>query len=247
MRVAPLVVPVLCVSLGYSQTASIPGRETLHYNVEWRLITAGKAHVEWAAAPGARTWQVNFRLESVGLVSKLFKVEDDYTASLNQSLCAQSSHLSAHEGSRRRDTRITFDPETHKASYLERDLLKNTVVTSQEIDVPSCVHDVIGGLYFMRTLNLEPGQSTQIPISDGKRSAMVKVEAQQREEVKVPEGAFRTIRYEAFMFNDVIYRRSAHLYIWLTDDRRKLPVQIRVRMQIATGTVTLQLEKHESQ
>jgi hypothetical protein len=33
--------------------------------------------------------------------------------------------------------------------------------------------------------------------------------------------------------------------VWLTDDRRKLPVQIRVRMQFAIGTITLQLEKHE--
>jgi hypothetical protein len=247
MRFPTLVLPAICVSLGYSQTGSIPAHEILQYNVEWRLITAGKARVEWSAAPGLRNWQVNFHLESVGLVSKLFKVEDNYTAILNQSLCAQSSHLTAQEGSRRRDTRITFDPETHKASYLERDTLKNAVVLSQETDIPSCVHDVIGGLYFLRTLNLEPGQSAQVPISDGKRSAMVKVEAQQREEVKVPEGTFRTIRYEAFLFNNVIYRRSAHLYVWLTDDRRKLPVQIRVRMQIATGTVTLQLEKHESQ
>jgi hypothetical protein len=44
---------------------------------------------------------------------------------------------------------------------------------------------------------------------------------------------------------DALYRRSAHLYIRLTDDRRKLPVQIRVRMQFAIGSITLQLEKHE--
>jgi hypothetical protein len=43
----------------------------------------------------------------------------------------------------------------------------------------------------------------------------------------------------------VLYRRPAHLYVWLTDDRRKLPVQIRVRMPITIGTITLQLEKHE--
>ena len=60
---------------------------------------------------------------------------------------------------------------------------------------------------------------------------MARVEAQQREDIKTPAGAFKTIRYEAFLFNDVLYRRYGHLYVWLSDDARKLPVQIRVRLQ----------------
>jgi hypothetical protein len=92
-------------------------------------------------------------------------------------------------------------------------------------------------------LTLEPGQSTEVPVSDGKKSVMAKVEAQQREDVKTSAGAFKTIRYEIYVFNDVLYRRPAHLYIWLTDDRRKLPVRVQVRMQFAIGTITLLLEK----
>jgi hypothetical protein len=181
----------------------------------------------------------------VGLVSKLFKVEDDYSALLNPGFCAQAVQMTTHEGSRQRETKVTFDAETKKASYLERDLVKNTVLLSQEIDFSPCVHDVLGGLYFLRSLNLEPNQSAEIPVSDGKKSAKVKVEAQQREDIKTPEGAFKTIRYEVYLFNNVIYRRPAHLTLWLTDDRRKLPVEIRVRLQFTIGTITLQLEKHE--
>jgi len=229
------------------QSAGLPAKETLTYNVEWRLISAGKATVQWAAAsqrdrPG---WQVNLHLESVGLVSKLFKVEDDYSAHLNQALCVQSSLMTSHEGSRRHETKVTFDAETHKASYLERDLAKNTVLASQESDIPECVHDVIGGVYFLRTLNLEPGQSTEVPVSDGKKTVMARVEAQQREDVTVPDASYKTIRYEVFLFNNVLFRRSAHLHVWLTDDRRKLPVQVQVRLQFTIGTITLQLEKHE--
>ena len=45
------------------------------------------------------------------------------------------------------------------------------------------------------------------------------------------------------LFNGVIFRRKARLFIWLTDDARRLPVQIQVRMPFYLGTVTLQLEK----
>jgi hypothetical protein len=44
----------------------------------------------------------------------------------------------------------------------------------------------------------------------------------------------------------VIYRRSGRTYIWLTNDRRRLPVQIQVHLQLAIGTITLQLEKEET-
>jgi hypothetical protein len=49
------------------------------------------------------------RLESAGLVSKLYRVEDVYNVSYDPGLCATSLHLEALEGRRKRDTRVTFD------------------------------------------------------------------------------------------------------------------------------------------
>jgi Protein of unknown function (DUF3108) len=244
---APLVLSLLYAPLAFPQAADIPSKESLSYNVEWRLITAGQVLIEWHAAPADEHpgRRASLHLESIGLVSKLYKVDIESVSNLNQALCAVSSVTTGREGSRRRETSVTFDAESHKAFYRERDLGRNAIVSSQEVSIPPCVHDVLGGLFYLRTLELEPGQTTEVPVSDGKKSAMVKIEAQQREELKVPDGVFKTVRYEIYLFNNVIYRRSARLHVWLTDDRRKLPVQIRVRMQIAIGNVTLQLAKHE--
>ena len=230
--------------LAFPQNNPLPARETLTYSIEWRLITAGKATVEWAAT-SADTAQIKVKVESSGLVSKLFRVEDHYVASLGSGLCGESVDFNAQEGSRLRETKINFDYPNHRADYLERDRVKNTVLLAKETDIPPCTHEISGALYFLRTLNVEPGQSVLVPLTDGKKSAIVKVEAQQREDVKTPAGAFKTIRYEAYVFNNVLYRRPAHLYFWLTDDARRLPVQIRVRMQVTIGTITLELEKHE--
>jgi len=244
MRLTPVMVLLACAPLAKPQ--ALPYREKLDYNVEWRLITAGKAQVDWtetgAAQPG---FEVRFHLESVGLVSKLFKVTDEYTALLTPALCARSVLLVSHEGVRQRETRISFDGETRQARYVERNLANNSVLSSRQIEIPPCVHDVIGGLYLLRTLNLEPGQSTQIAVSDGKKFAMVRVEAQARDDVKTAAGAFKTIRYEIYLFNGVLFQRAARLNVWLTEDRRRLPVQVRVRMPITIGTITLELEKVE--
>ena len=100
----PLVTVLVCAGLAFPQTGSLPSRETLLYNIEWRLFSAGKAKLDFAALPASRPeYQVDLHLESSGFVSKLFKVEDDYSASLNAGLCVQSSRTTAHEGNRQRE------------------------------------------------------------------------------------------------------------------------------------------------
>ena len=213
--------------------------ERLTYDIEWRLIHAGSAVID------AQKSHAQLTLESAGMVSTLFKVHDVYSVNYEDPFCATSSMMDSFEGKRHHETKITYDRASNRASYLERDVIKDIVLHSDEVTVPNCVHEVIGAILKLRGMALEPGQSTQVPMSDGRRSAGVKIEAQEREEVKTPAGAFKTIRYEAGMLNGVVYTRKGHAQLWLTDDSRHLPVQIRLRMQFPIGTVTLQLEKEE--
>lgn len=233
-------------SRSFDREALFPTQETFHYAVEWRLIRAGRAKLTWRGEAGdAEGRRGELEIESTGLVSKLFKVEDRYMAAMDASLCATRTHMLAREGSRRRETNVVFDRERGKASYLEKDLNKDTIAHQTEIDVPACVHEVIGALYRLRALRMEPGQTAEVPMSDGKKSVRARVEAQEREEVRTPAGSYKAVRHEAFLFNNVLYRRPGRLFVWLTDDNRRLPVQIRVRLQFHIGTLTFQLEKEE--
>jgi hypothetical protein len=231
--------------LGSSNPGVLPAKETLDYSIEWRLVTAGHAHLEWyATTPKIHMgYEAKLHLESVGLVSRLYRVSDLYTVEMTPTLCAESTVMTAHEGSRNRETRVHYEASSHKANYVERDLNKNTIFSQREIQIPGCVYDVLGGLAAIRAIQLEPGHSTEFRMSDGKKSVSAKIEAEKREEVKTDAGTFKTIRYQAYLFNDVLFHRSAHLYIWLSDDAKKLPVQIQVKMQIAIGTITFKLDK----
>jgi hypothetical protein len=152
--------------------------------------------------------------------------------------------MAAHEGSRNKETRVTFDPQTHKAIYLEKDLNKNSTIM-HDVEIPACVHDVVGALLVLRTLHVEPGKTVQIPVSDGKKFVQVKIESERREDLNTAMGVRKTIRYEVFLFDNVLYKRSGHMHVWLTDDNLRLPVQLQVRLQIAIGTITFKLEKEE--
>jgi len=216
--------------------------ESLQYAVEWRLIRAGTAVLSRTPKANAG-WESDLHLESAGLVNKLYRVNDNYQSRFDSGYCASDFAMQAEEGSRRRDTKVLFDREKKKSSYLERDLVKNTVVLQKELEIPVCVHDVLAALAHLRGSRLKPGQSTQLPITDGKRLVMGKIEAQEKEQVKTAAGTFDAIRYEAYLFNDVLYTRKGRLLLWLTDDDKGLLVQVRVRLSFPVGTISLQLEK----
>jgi hypothetical protein len=231
---------------GFGPGDSGTTREVLEYQVEWRLIPAGSAKLTWTVMPrgSSSAHELRLHLESSGLVSRLFRVDDEYVGSFGQNFCAQYSFISAQEGSRNRETRVNYDAPNRKAIYLEKDLSKNTTIT-HDVEIPPCVHDVIGGLLVLRSLHLEPGKTAQIPVSDGRKFAQVKIESQRREDLNTALGPRKTIRYEVFLFDNVLYKRSGHMHIWLTDDAARLPVQLQVRLQFTIGTITFKLQKEE--
>jgi hypothetical protein len=223
-----------------------PNHESLEYEVEWRLVPAGRAKLSLVQSPAESkaAREMKLHLESTGLVSRLFHVNDDYTSEATENYCAESTFMNAHEGSRERETKVDYDANVHKAFFREHDFTKNTTI-SHEVGIPSCAHDIMSGLYELRTLSLEPGKWITLPVSDGKKSVNLKIECQRREEIRTPLGPRKTLLYEIFAFNDVLYRRPGHIHVWLTDDARRVPVQFEIRMQFTIGTITLRLAKDD--
>ena len=216
-----------------------PGSERLTFDIEWRLIHAGTMILE------SRKSDARMMLQSAGLVSALFKVNDTYTVNFDEPYCATSSSLDSQEGKRHHDTSVAFDRTLGKALFVERDLVKNSLIRQVDVPIPNCVQETVGALLRLRNVPLDPGKATQFPMSDGRRSANVRIEAQEREQIKTPAGTYPTIRYQADLLNGVIYSRKGTAQIWLTDDDFRVPIQIRLRMQFPIGSVTLQLAKQE--
>ena len=173
------------------------------------------------------------------MVGRLFPVKDSYMSVLDAALCTSTVSLQAEEGSRKRETLVTFDQAGKKIHYKERDLVKNQTVLEKDIAIAGCVHDVIGALMRLRAVTLNPGQTMTLPISDGKKLANARIEAQEKETIRTPAGTFQTIRYQAHLFDGVLFERKANLFVWLTDDARKLPVQVQVRLRFYVGSITL--------
>ena len=146
-----------------------PAIEKLTFDVEWRLIHAGTVVLQTQKSHG------DLQLDSAGMVSALVKIHDVYSSNFEEGFCGIDSVMDSQEGKRHHETKVAFDRARNHATYLERDLVKDSVMHSDEIEVPNCVHEMVGALMKMRSMSIDPGQSSQIPMSDGRRFASVKI------------------------------------------------------------------------
>jgi hypothetical protein len=217
--------------------------ERLSYNVSWKVFDAGIATMtleEKTLFQNEESYRIKATVYSTGIVSALFKVVDVFESFLQtKDLCSRKISKKIQEGRRHRETTVTFDSKTRQARMEDRDLNRPDLPPKlTESPVPPCVQDVISALYAIRTKNLRVGELVRFPINDGGRTYDVTVEIQAQEEVRTPAGTFQAFRLEPKVF-DGLFKSKGRLFVWLTADAARVPVQLKAKINIGTITAAL--------
>jgi Protein of unknown function (DUF3108) len=217
--------------------------ETFVYSVSWKIFDAGIATMRLAEKTGFQNeevYRVTATARSVGILSRAFQVLDVFESHFQvKELCSRRITKNIQEGSRRRETVLVFDPKTRQARLEEKDLNQPDLpVKRSESSIPFCVEDVISALYVIRTKTLKVGEQVNFPVNDGGKTYDVSVEVQATEEIRTPAGTFQTLRLEPRVFEG-LFRKKGRMFIWLTDDAEKMPVQVKARINIGTITASL--------
>jgi hypothetical protein len=217
-----------------------PNGQVLHYTAEWRLWTAGNVSLKMEAVGTEQ--KVTGTADSTGFVALLYKVADRFESYFDQKTFC-SSRLTKHteEGRHQRDTQIRFDYLRKKAVLDEKNLKQGGTKHTEE-DIPGCVTDVLSAIYYVGSLQLEPGRTYVFPLNDGGKTVDVRAHVETREEVKTEAGIFKTIRVQPESDTGVLKSRGK-VWVWYTDDAAHIPVQMRARL--FWGTLTFRLNRIE--
>ena len=97
-------------------------------------------------------------------------------------------------------------------------------------------------LYFVRTLDLEVGQTYTLNRYFRPDRNPVIVKVLRKQTIKVPAGTFNTIVVQPIIKSKGIFSEGGKAEVWLSDDKDRVMVQMRVRLSVAT--ISLQLTKH---
>ena len=222
-----------------------PG-EKLRYAVRWRLLPAGEAElsVERDATPGR--WKAMAKANSSGYVSNLYRVEDEYTSIFrNPTFCSTGIRKQINEGERHREVSIQFDPRRRLALLRDGDAAGRTPPRQEQFAIPDCVHDILSALYYVRSQPLEVGQSMEFPLNDGSRTMPIRLEVQAIEEVQTEVGKFQAVRVEPDVFSGHLFKQKGRMFVWFTNDARRIPVQLKAQIGIGTIIASLAGIEHE--
>jgi hypothetical protein len=97
-------------------------------------------------------------------------------------------------------------------------------------------------LQYVRTMDLEVGKTYTLNRYFRPDRNPVIVKVLKEEEISVPAGKFKTIVIQPIIKSKGIFSEGGQARIWLSNDKDRIMVQMRVTLKVAT--ISLQLKKH---
>ncbi|HZY10944.1 MAG TPA: DUF3108 domain-containing protein [Bacteroidota bacterium] len=209
--------------------------EYLKFDVNFGFITAGEAVMAIADTSnnfGRKCFKINFSVDSKPFFNWIYKVEDRYLTIVDtEGLFPWRFEQHIREGGYSRDFVADFDQINHIAK-----------TTEGEYPIPPYVHDIMSAFYFARTVdytNFKPGQKIHLQNFYKDSTYELDVKFRGRQQIEVAAGKFNCVIVEPLAREGGLFKSDGRVYVWLTDDERKIP--IRVSTQIVIGSIDSEL------
>jgi hypothetical protein len=227
----------LTVTAGFAYGAPFKAGEKLVFSVSWSdIVKAGTATLSVPGVKvfnGHKVYHIISTASSGPQVSAFFYTRDRidvYLDAQEYTIWKSEKHLV--EGTYKNDEVVYFDPVNRTAV--------RGVKTMRTLASP---RDALGGFYYVRSLDLAVGNEITVNYADGKISKPIVVKVLRKEQVTVPAGTFDTIVVEPVLEEtEGIFKQEGRIWIWVTDDEKKMPVIL--KSKIAIGDILVQLESY---
>jgi hypothetical protein len=237
LKKASILAAAVCVAAVACFGAPFKPGEKLTFSVSWSdIVKAGTATLSVPGVKvfnGRKIYHIISTASSGPHVSTFFYTRDRidvYLDAVDFTIWKSEKHLV--EGTYKNDEVIYFDPPNRTAT--------RGVTTMRTLPEP---RDALGGFYYVRTLDLSVGGEITVNYADGKITKPIVVKVLRKEQVTVPAGTFDTIVIEPVLQEtEGIFKQEGRIWIWVTDDEKKMPVIL--KSKIAIGNIEVKLESY---
>ena len=218
--------------------AFTPG-EKLTYSISWSdVVQAGTAVLEVSngtTTDGRPTYRFTSRTKSSGMVDLVYPVQDVVESVVDaEDMSSLMFRLQESHGEKKRLRQMDFD-RTHATVKV---VVNNG--TPEIYPVPERVQDALSSLYYVRTRqDFLVDKPIVIAVHDNEKTWSVEVYTVGREKIRTPAGEFDTVKIKTYPKYEGVFMHKGEIYIWLTDDARKIPVLMKSKISIGSIMATL--------
>ncbi len=178
---------------------------------------------------GKKSYHFSVTVKSNKLFSKFYYVNNSVDVYLDYNLMIPYSFsLSVNETNEIKESRSYFNWKEKKAYFWEKKINKKKEKKEEEYnwDIVEYAQSVFSAPFYLRSLQLSPGEEIEYPIANKKKNMLLKVKILRKEEIKVKAGTFNTVVVSPELQIEGVLKQTRKAFIWLTDDDRKFIVKI---------------------
>jgi hypothetical protein len=233
MKIRNIIILATVILAFFAQLSVASAGQRFEYDLKWGFVLAGHSVMEHSDATKANPSMVESTTISADWMEGFYPVRNYVRSELNgtNTFYPSNYRITTLEGTYRKDREVRFELNEGKALYIDH--LKGE---EKNVEIPMKVYDPLSVLFKIKGMKLEVGKSIFVTIFDSKKVWNLEVLVLKKEKIKVPAGTFNTIKINPLMKSEGIFKRKGAMYLWISDDPRRIPVK--VKSKVAVGSIT---------
>ncbi|MGD9162400.1 MAG: DUF3108 domain-containing protein [Desulfobacteraceae bacterium] len=230
-----LIMPGVAISKDHG---FYPG-EKLTFKVRWSVVTAAIVTLEilpYESINGEQAFHFLYTAKTSKFVDAFYKVRDRIESYTNINLTHSLLYKKRHEGKSIKDITVEFDWKKNEARYIN----KGEVTDSVQINKNT--FDPLSVFYAFRVGQPDSNNEIKVNVADGKKLIKGTGKILKKQKIKISGKSYNTLLVEPEMEGvSGVFKKSkkSRLQIWVTDDKRRIPVKIKSKVTVGSFIANL--------
>ena len=207
--------------------------EKLTYNVSFTGITAGQASLEVVndtVVNNNHQLHIRFNARTTFPVSSIYTINDQVDTWLDSKyLYTKKLTKNIREGNYKNDSYTIIDYDQSIA-----------ITNGDTVIIDQFLRDPYSLFYFLRTIPLIIDETIDFTAFDGKKITPFQVITKTKETINTMAGTFSCLVVKPFRKGATLLKNKGDMMIWFSDDKIRLPIQIRIKLKY--GSMLLKLK-----
>jgi len=219
--------------------------ETLAYDISWStFLTAATATIsvkEKRPSYDSLAYYIVAEGQPTALVAALYKLYYKADTLLDAyTLLPQRGSVYSREAGRQHLRATRFLQEARTAQYeVQSGATLSQVDTHLDLPVPASTQDALSAIYALRAMELKPGAAVILPVSINGEVYRVRITAGNKEPVTCGLGTLTAWKLMPSLLDTQGEPDAQNMAIWISDDRRHLPLLMQADFPVGTFKLTL--------